>query len=638
MNSPDFFEGALSNIILNRNLEHLRRALELRSWSVEAFGSLPINALDLAIGWADGLKVLATVWTGSIAAAIELAAQMREYGSLEILCNEFNVPLFGDESELCQYTRTMLAYYRSYFILAGALRQRREALANIAHRYLSQDDLSSLGIEDERTLDAKARPVYDLLKERSVPLEPRLFPGPPGSMYGSIARTYRDYSDKLYLTVMPSLYQLYESNFLDIDNRDALRQMRTPLDEFLLSRSENDDDWVIVCMWLLKRGASPTFGKDEPYDNLLVRVAKSIACLSEDLFRDRSGRPAMKNLVQYASGLCSPTQADECLCFCSANGCLALHHLLRQDMFTLNGWCHGHREDRTLFWAEQCHFEPDDAEYAACLEAFVRLELFNRLGMAHTCCSWGLSTRNEAENERIREEDAELNAQLNLLMEVYRHTRSRWPEPEADSEYVSRVECGCVHEGADSWLFYVRGTLMAHNTWWWYKVRQILPDLWSHKRPWQPPGDEMEIFVQGTLLKRQGYDGLDFSEVIRRHFRDDLPVSPAQTETEGSASTSITHDRDSAVSQGGVGAESDGAGTAASESNKEFVPRERPELLQQVLEFFDYEYGTPEDFSCWDTDVEEAFAALDESGRLDELSTTDHTGLENRVIIEEVSD
>jgi hypothetical protein len=179
---------------------------------------------------------------------------------------------------------------------------------------------------------------------------------------------------------------------------------------------------------------------------------------------------------------------------------------------------------------------------------------------------------------------------------------------------------------------------MAHDTWWWCKVGQILPDLWSYRRLWQPPGDEFETCVQGTLLKRQGYDGLDFFDVIRRHFRDDLAAPPAQAGGGGSASPSNIHGMDGAVSQGGVGAESDGTGTAASESNTEFVPRERPELLQQALSFFDSEYGPTEDFAYWDTDEEEAFAALDESARLDEPSATDHTGLENRVIIEEVSD
>jgi hypothetical protein len=135
---------------------------------------MPLNALDLAVGWLDGLKLLSTVWTDSIAGTIELAASLGEYKSLTVL-REFSVPLFKDTTESLSYMRTLLHNYGELF-LVDPLKRRRDRLAELAREYLPPGDLALLGLTDRKTLDAKANQVYQLLKKTSILVDTGLNP------------------------------------------------------------------------------------------------------------------------------------------------------------------------------------------------------------------------------------------------------------------------------------------------------------------------------------------------------------------------------------------------------------------------------------------------------------------------------
>jgi len=135
---------------------------------------------------------------------------------------------------------------------------------------------------------------------------------------------------------------------------------------------------------------------------------------------------------------------------------------------------------------KSCSLEGDDEELY--LEESVRLELFNRLGMAHICCT-GRRPMSNSEIRRIREDDSELKAQLDLLMMAYRNSRRTWPKPPEGCKFITHLVCRCW-DSKDRWEKYIEADYLACWEWWWYKAKQILPDILSHKRIWMQPTEK----------------------------------------------------------------------------------------------------------------------------------------------------
>jgi hypothetical protein len=112
-----------------------------------------------------------------------------------------------------------------------------------------------------------------------------------------------------------------------------------------------------------------------------------------------------------------------------------------------DSWGWGRRQKESNQWVEFCILRPTTQEvYFAEL---CRLELFERLGMAHTCCnfedngpyndpSWeyyGLRMKgriSDEDRDELQAEDAELHKQLASLMEAYRTLRIQHSGPFLD--------------------------------------------------------------------------------------------------------------------------------------------------------------------------------------------------------------
>jgi hypothetical protein len=382
----------------------LRQALPTLDLEAESFGRLPLSALDLAVGWPDGLRLLSTVWTNSISGTIELASCDHEWESLRVLC-EFSVPLFEDIPESVSFMRALLTY-GTHHVLVHALKQRRDSLSELAREYLSTGDQARFGLLDGSTLDANGRPVYDLLKERSVPVPAGLHPGPAGSVYSLAAKIYRLHSSQVFFSNMvQSLHDLFLSDFRDIDEGDSnIVPSYTPLESILRRGNNHDENWVSIGLWFLSMGASPTFHGPDTVTNILFGVARSLSSYTEERYTKNFTSMQMTKLLEYAAALFSPLETDQCTCFCSSNGCLPLHYILcDDDLPWLHGRCHDHRGYRAFSWMKSCGLEGDDEE--SCLEESVRLELFNRLGMVHTCCS-GKRPMSNSERRRLQGDDS----------------------------------------------------------------------------------------------------------------------------------------------------------------------------------------------------------------------------------------
>lgn len=323
---------------------------------------------------------------------------------------------------------------------------------------------------------------------------------------------------------------LYESGMTEIDLKS--RHQETPL-LYRVSRVRNSEPVPEAILWFLQKGANPSFDGPESWPNILfcLPVATEIGKL-------RSGR--LKTTAAFYGSICDPLQTDDCQCHCSSSGCLPFRQILTCRMTTCYPkWHKIHCLSRTRLkfesledWAE-IHGVEDWQMETICTES-CRLEVFDRLGMAHTCCSIGISfgenTRGrnrgltgectdriwrqkfpEAERELLRDEDEELREQLDLIMEAYKRMRET---------------CS--------------GSLEEYWEWWWQTLDDILPDLlpierckWRHedfdptlaplkkKKLRQEASDERSR-REREALRNSGYLGIEFTDVVRKHFRDYL--------------------------------------------------------------------------------------------------------------------
>ena len=193
-----------------------------------------------------------------------------------------------------------------------------------------------------------------------------------------------------------------------------------------------------------------------------------------------------------------------------------------------------HVTQKTLFtallvWLQLCGVE--ESAVTTCFQFICQLELFDRLGMKHTCCNrryewpghemWRemkslrtIKVQEENEDEQeILEEDSHSQEQLDLLMHAYK----AYP----------RQHDGDVYEFWKAW---------------WKKVDVILPEPHPAKRcsihgmlkyqyDWMTRSDRLKAMQDLALARAEqdrealaacGYSGLDFLEVIKRHFADVL--------------------------------------------------------------------------------------------------------------------
>ena len=105
------------------------------------------------------------------------------------------------------------------------------------------------------------------------------------------------------------------------------------------------------------------------------------------------------------------------MCYCSAYGCTPVHLLHKRY-----GGDWEERSAKFEQWAYLNDFIPMQKE--SCCEELCRLEIFERLGMAHTCCnvkaySDECFVPSDEECHELREEDNHSNQALELYMSIY---------------------------------------------------------------------------------------------------------------------------------------------------------------------------------------------------------------------------
>jgi hypothetical protein len=190
-------------------------------------------------------------------------------------------------------------------------------------------------------------------------------------------------------------------------------------------------------------------------------------------------------------------------------------------------------------------------------------------------------------------------------MMAYRNSARTRPKPPKNCIFVTHLRCRCW-DSKDRWENYIAGDLLAHWEWWWSKAEQILPDILSHKTLWMQPTEQQVAEIEALVLRRMGYDGLDFTEVIRRHFAEHLVLEQPSLDSEGTELDSA--DCGKVISEESGPAESDAR--IGQNLGKVFIPGKRTELLAAALALY-------EDELSFDDEYWELFATEEHSGESD---------------------
>lgn len=390
--ASDFFEGHLASIILNRNLEGLKEALGSYHLNLrqEGYGYLSITLVELTIvaKWHDGLRVLSTQWSDEVSSAFVLAGMENDTVSLELLLTEFNGGVH--RPLVCRF---LLRWDRIGDFLRNWLwRQRRQVIYRCRPGYHStgvQQVFCPTGINSEnddctgvRMVEAEALSVIYFHIAESIQTFPMNQIPIHELVQGLDELFQKDFAEINNLKAMGKTPWPRIAKYERIGIHDDDGYIRNPLHCVLENISRvgyNLDTWTTLCVWLLQKGSNPDFRHSLPGSNLLLELARGLRHFVLN-GGDRTLR-YWEELVRYAAGLFDAMARDYTICFCSPNGRLLLIQSMIRDQTCL---CMRHAEYHTFRWIQLCELDSEDGE--CCVEESVRLELFRRLGMKHTCC------------------------------------------------------------------------------------------------------------------------------------------------------------------------------------------------------------------------------------------------------------
>lgn len=385
-----------------------------------------------------------------------------------------------------------------------ALRDRREQLRAMAVEHLPtlKPNLHKC-LSGERVLNAKALDVWNTLRIEGIKVGKELFPGTMVTVFQCVSSESR----------LEFLEALYNAGFESIDG--AHRSLGTPLllllDPSRLGRANSFD----LIAWFLKKQASPYFIANHSFPTALFYLAieyDSLRCDSKFL----------RETLPLVSSVCDPLYTDDCSCFCSSRGgCLVAHKLWSCDPHMPNhDTClpksRAILSTRLREWLQFA--QVDEAVASVYYGEMCRLEIFDRLGLAHTCCTVfeGFHIKRKTFDEEMRnelhEEDAVLSEQLKLILEEYGRLKGSYP-----------------------------GTKLEFWERWWARLDMILPELSPQERcrchrPDREPrwcntkftGDiqrkirvlsDLRAAAEESALRKMGYYGWEFEDVIRMHLQ-----------------------------------------------------------------------------------------------------------------------
>lgn len=419
--SLDLGYPRLSLAVIKRSEAELRKLIK-RGHNVEGESRNCYSPLSLAIGWTAGIRILLEAGADPFQATLYAIGRGDE-ASMEMLLPE--CPLFQSHPRNL-HERSVLSYAlwakgtpTTIRLIAKELANNHQQLTNLALQNLSHRQLRSFGLTlkdgNISSLQGKEHQVMTALSSRGIEIPAKTLPCPYTSVY----------HDKR-MTVYAA-DELWARGVCNIDLPDAMG--RTPL--ILACSTLQLPDGMIS--WYINKGARvmefPQLGI-KSYLHVVAAVLGGIDWIIDHKYD-----------LSKLNELCSPTLTDSCTCQCSSDGCSPVKCLLGNGWdFEVEDW---ERKSRTLFeWFNSGRIDSSEQE-KSCLEA-CRFEVFERLGMAHTCCQFNdkdvdgpsddcpvMVQMPEDEQSELQDEDrcAGLVQALQAYMQLYGTLRVEYPEP-----------------------------------------------------------------------------------------------------------------------------------------------------------------------------------------------------------------
>ncbi|KAF2453668.1 hypothetical protein BDY21DRAFT_123690 [Lineolata rhizophorae] len=477
-----------------------------------------LSPLECALGWPDGLQALLDAGMDS-RLALNLAIDMGDLESLEILLSA-DFPLTTNGSAVWDLLSHALSYASPEIRLCvvNSLKDRRNRLTDLALRELTAEEQAEVGLPIERTLDANAFGVYNTLRKKGVKVPDALYPSRMSSVYDM----------DLQCCNVELLDMLFEAGFQDVEVMNTFGETPvtfcfTNLGDIYFGRG-----WTKLVRKFLDKMSNLAFNFPFSYPNMLFYLASLEPWMRRRRLHPwyEDDRSELQGLVQDSASLCDPLEPDTCLCFCSSNGCTPVHMFRYDlsDLWVVKAAAKTYMEDVAAEWVELCGLDSSQSEF--CYRELCRLETFDRLGMAHTCCgsqrfhSHGIirNMMHDSKRVEIQAEDSELNEQLELLLAAYDGARQK--------------------EGGEFGHFWSR---------WWRRVDQILPEPLAEERiryrglDWEDSVYNSQAHQEADAKATQrraereaqavewcGYSGMDFIDIIRKHFADVLDADQGE--------------------------------------------------------------------------------------------------------------
>ena len=504
---------------------------------------LSLGPLELAIGYPHGLSKLAVANFIRVQAVL-ISISQNDLKTIENLLANHDLQIDNDDTwSLVMHHLPTTTDTEIIEIVIHALRRQRQKLRELADRTLSRDRCLQL-TESEELLDGTASAVYQALLDCSTDVPSTLNPA-----LGSSCSTYHAvlYRNRIW---WPQIQEcLFEAGFRAVDysgwvEHDSSHHETLFYDLFFTEYIPGQFSDGEAMLWLLNKGVSIRFTYSRNFPNLLHCLAAKVRRHIYHGLILPLGDGLFKPLMKLSNEDCEILSADSCTCSCTCscllNGCSPVHKFWKCNYFLHAADPHNwscmfatqHVLSKTLReWLQT--LEVDDIVIEICYEAVCRVEIFDRLNMKHTCCNrrrkwpgagmWQEMKGTEIEELEkdevleVAEEDSQSRGQLDLLMHAYKSYRR-----------------SCGGHVYDSWET------------WWAMVDKILPEPppvqrcsthgvnMPHFRMTMPQGNvsmhaEKLRKIQQNLaqaranqerqaLQARHYSGLDFIEVIRRHF------------------------------------------------------------------------------------------------------------------------
>ncbi|KAI5468038.1 hypothetical protein BGZ63DRAFT_450072 [Mariannaea sp. PMI_226] len=492
-------QGALESAIWRRDLISLRKVLKSGEVDKSRWSTRNLSPLDMSLGWLPGLSALLVAEIPDQVPAIGLALLLDELPAAKVLLSKVI-----DPSECRILECAVNSSDEAQVLVIEEITRRRLELRALALEWLTSTDQRKLEVHPKKSLDSNAAAVYQRLRSNGIDVPTSL--DPQRSLWKIIASEVAGASP---CRATAFFEKLVASGFEDFDAPDHLCHQETTLMWYCKRARWNSNQRKLdIILWLLKRGAKCWNRENTWAPSILFYAARLRG--SAIYFEHHSSQNCISEITRLAAVVDDPLLTDSCDCACSNHGCLASRAIFagveipyRRFWYYISQLTTRAVLDEDLLeWLNSCHL--DRAQREVFLNDAVRLEVFERLGLVHTCCRAKMGSEKQDDDSELEEPNTEMEEHLDLIIEAFGRFQSLSTGPESDL-----------------------------LTQWWRKLDSILPDLEPearcnyHDRSWNGSEDSTDLQVSRVELEEKallasGYGGMDFTEVIKLHFREYL--------------------------------------------------------------------------------------------------------------------